>query len=98
MSRWRSVHYFTRCDKTSGKSTLSGESFLSAHSFSARHDGNIAKIWQWRFPHHDLDALAHRIPFLSLRLDSWSSAWCLAVDFYIRFHQLLDGGSVMTVR
>ncbi|KAL6043573.1 hypothetical protein STEG23_035779, partial [Scotinomys teguina] len=31
-------------------------------------------------------------------LDSWSSDWYLAMDFFICFHQSQDEGSMMTVR
>ncbi|KAL6057963.1 hypothetical protein STEG23_015831, partial [Scotinomys teguina] len=37
-------------------------------------------------------------PLPSLQLDSWSSAWCLAVDLCVCFHHLLDEGSMMTIR
>ncbi|XP_076400477.1 uncharacterized protein LOC121832172 [Peromyscus maniculatus bairdii] len=37
-----------------------------------------------------------RESLFSLRLDSWSSAWCLVVDLCICFHQLLDEGSMIT--
>ncbi|KAL6055529.1 hypothetical protein STEG23_020511, partial [Scotinomys teguina] len=42
--------------------------------------------------------IIHRIPLLSLQLDSWSLAWYLAVDLCNCFYQLLDEGSKMTVR
>ena len=49
------------------------------------------------FPHHDLNPFAHIIPPLLL-LDFKSVLQCLAMDLCIRFHQLLDEGSVMTIR
>ena len=50
------------------------------------------------FPHHDLDTFAYIIFPLFLQLDSGSLAQCLAVDLCISFHQLLEKGSVMTIK
>ncbi|KAL6065986.1 hypothetical protein STEG23_030089 [Scotinomys teguina] len=49
------------------------------------------------FPHHDLMPLAHGLLLLSLQLDSGNSAWYLAVDLCICFHQLPEKGFMMTV-
>ena len=50
------------------------------------------------FPQHDLDPFARIIAPLSLQLYSQSLAQCLAVDLCIYFHQLLDEGSMMTIK
>ncbi|KAL6087448.1 hypothetical protein STEG23_020960, partial [Scotinomys teguina] len=50
------------------------------------------------FPILILMPLAQRIPLLSLRMDSWSSAWSLAMNLWICFHPLLEKGSMKTVR
>ena len=50
-----------------------------------------------RFPLSDLVLLAHGFLPPSLQLDLQSSAWCLVVDLYIWFHQLLDEDSMMIV-
>ncbi|KAL6088148.1 hypothetical protein STEG23_008200, partial [Scotinomys teguina] len=50
------------------------------------------------FPIMILITLASIIPLPSLQLDFYSLAWCLDVGPCICFHQLLDEGSMMTVR
>ena len=50
------------------------------------------------FPIMILTALAHMIPPPSFQLNSRSSDLCLAVNHCICFHQLLDIGTMMTVR
>ena len=50
------------------------------------------------YPHHGLNPFDHIIAPSSLQLDSRSSVQCLAVDLCICIHQLLDEGSMMTVK
>ncbi|KAL6030568.1 hypothetical protein STEG23_036525, partial [Scotinomys teguina] len=64
---------------------------LCPHRTTESCEDNI--MYQKTFLLGALESL--RIPLLSLRLDSWSLAWYLAVNLCIYFHQLLDEGSMM---
>ena len=50
------------------------------------------------FPHHGLDLFAYGISPPSLQLDFRSLAQCFVVDLCICFHQLLDIGSMITIK
>lgn len=50
------------------------------------------------YPHYGHDIFAHIIALTSLGLVFRSSVYCLAVDLCICFYQLLDEGSMMTIK